>query len=207
MLYTTGTVPKDSSGYSWSAYLHLLLWIFASYANQRCAMRKIRSWYCSAKEGRSGGGFDALPHTGRVCERHCSCRDSHNRDLRARFLLLWNNSKLLRALGRPRHRHHAHHRASGMQTNQRAIHFHRNMAGAARSSRPGGEVRSGSDAGFASRCKKEGNCERAQSGTITFDRYEEGSGASGRYELRFKGEETLSGTFDVKWCQDRVICG
>jgi hypothetical protein len=65
----------------------------------------------------------------------------------------------------------------------------------------------GSDAGFASRCKKEGNCERAQSGTITFDRYEEGSGASGRYELHFKGEETLSGTFDVKWCQEHVICG
>jgi hypothetical protein len=65
----------------------------------------------------------------------------------------------------------------------------------------------GSDAGFASRCKKEGNCERAQSGTITFDRYEEGSGASGHYELHFKGDETLSGTFAVKWCQERVICG
>jgi hypothetical protein len=65
----------------------------------------------------------------------------------------------------------------------------------------------GSDAGFASRCKKEGNCERAQSGTITFDRYQEGSGASGRYELHFKGEQKLSGTFDVKWCQERVICG
>ena len=65
----------------------------------------------------------------------------------------------------------------------------------------------GSDTGFASRCKKEGNCERAQSGTITFDRYEVGSGASGRYELRFKGDEKLSGTFDVKWCQERVICG
>ena len=65
----------------------------------------------------------------------------------------------------------------------------------------------GSDAGFASRCKKENNCERAQSGTITFDRYEVGSGASGRYELRFKGDETLSATFDVKWCEERVICG
>ncbi len=65
----------------------------------------------------------------------------------------------------------------------------------------------GSDAGFASRCKKEGNCERAQSGTITFDRYEQGSGASGRYELHFKDDETLSGTFDVKWCQERVVCG
>lgn len=64
----------------------------------------------------------------------------------------------------------------------------------------------GSDAGFASRCKKEGDCERAQSGTITFDRYEEGSGASGRYELHFKGDETLSATFDVKWCDERAIC-
>lgn len=65
----------------------------------------------------------------------------------------------------------------------------------------------GSDAGFASRCKKEGDCERAQSGTITFDRYEEGSSASGRYELHFKGDETLSGTFDLKWCHERVVCG
>jgi hypothetical protein len=65
----------------------------------------------------------------------------------------------------------------------------------------------GSDAGFASRCKKEGDCERALSGTITFDRYKEGSGASGRYELLFKGDETLKGTFDVKWCNERVFCG
>ena len=65
----------------------------------------------------------------------------------------------------------------------------------------------GSDAGFASRCKKEGDCERAQSGSITFDRYEAGSGASGRYELHFKNDETLSGTFDVKWCEERVVCG
>ncbi len=65
----------------------------------------------------------------------------------------------------------------------------------------------GSDAGFASRCKKEGDCERAQSGTITLVRYEESSGASGRYELHFKGDETLSGTFTVKWCEERVICG
>jgi hypothetical protein len=65
----------------------------------------------------------------------------------------------------------------------------------------------GSDAGFASRCKKEGDCERAVSGTITFDHYKEGSGASGRYELLFKGDETLKGTFDVKWCNERVFCG
>jgi hypothetical protein len=30
--YAALTVPKDSSGYSWSAYMHLLLWISASYA-------------------------------------------------------------------------------------------------------------------------------------------------------------------------------
>jgi len=65
----------------------------------------------------------------------------------------------------------------------------------------------GSDAGFASRCKKEGDCERAQSGTITFDRYEEGAGASGRYELHFKGDDVLNGTFNVKWCQERAFCG
>ena len=64
----------------------------------------------------------------------------------------------------------------------------------------------GSDAGFASRCKKEGDCERAESGTIKFDRYDESSGASGSYELHFKNDETLSGTFDAKWCHERVIC-
>ena len=65
----------------------------------------------------------------------------------------------------------------------------------------------GSDAGFASRCKKEGDCERALSGSITFARYEVGAGASGRYELHFKGDDTLSGTFEVKWCEEPVICG
>lgn len=74
---------------------------------------------------------------------------------------------------------------------------------------PGQEVKfgSGSDAGFASRCKKVGYCERAESGTIIFESYQEGSGASGHYELHFKGGETLSGTFDAKWCDTRVVCG
>jgi hypothetical protein len=65
----------------------------------------------------------------------------------------------------------------------------------------------GSDAGFASRCKKAGDCERAESGTIVFETYQAGSGATGRYELHFKGGETLSGTFDVKWCENRIMCG
>jgi hypothetical protein len=65
----------------------------------------------------------------------------------------------------------------------------------------------GSDVGFASSCSKVGDCERAESGTILFDTYDQRSGATGRYELHFKGGKTLNGTFDVKWCQDRVICG
>jgi hypothetical protein len=64
----------------------------------------------------------------------------------------------------------------------------------------------GSDAGFASRCAKEGDCERAESGTIVFDKYEQGSGASGRYELHFKGGKDLSGSLSVKWCEERVVC-
>ena len=66
---------------------------------------------------------------------------------------------------------------------------------------------SGSDAGFASRCAKEDNCERAESGRITFDAYDEGSGARGHYELHFKGGEIVKGSFDAKWCKERVICG
>ena len=40
-----------------------------------------------------------------------------------------------------------------------------------------------SNAGFASLCRKVGDCERAESGTIVFERFQDGSGASGRYEL------------------------
>lgn len=65
----------------------------------------------------------------------------------------------------------------------------------------------GSDAGFASRCAKAGDCERAESGTIVFETYHERSGATGRYELHFKGGKTLSGRFDVKWCENRIVCG
>src|ERR1700751_3695298 len=54
----------------------------------------------------------------------------------------------------------------------------------------------GSDAGFGSRCAKEGDCQRAESGTIVFDRYEEGAGARGNFELHFKGGETVKGNFD-----------
>jgi len=65
----------------------------------------------------------------------------------------------------------------------------------------------GSDAGFASRCANEGDCKRAESGTIVFEKYEEGSGARGLYELHFKGGETVKGNFSVQWCKTRSICG
>ena len=65
----------------------------------------------------------------------------------------------------------------------------------------------GSDAGFASRCAKEGDCQRAESGTIVFEKFEEGTGARGNYELHFKGGETVKGNFDVQWCKTRAICG
>jgi len=66
---------------------------------------------------------------------------------------------------------------------------------------------SGSDNGFASRCAKENDCQRADSGTIEFEKYSEKSGARGRYELHFKGGETVSAAFDVQWCNTRSICG
>jgi hypothetical protein len=63
----------------------------------------------------------------------------------------------------------------------------------------------GSDAGFASRCAKEGDCQRAESGTIVFEEYEEGSRARGLYEPHFKAAERLN--FKVQWCRTRSICG
>src|SRR4029077_4160641 len=69
------------------------------------------------------------------------------------------------------------------------------------------KVGSGSDAGSAARCAKEGDCKLAQSATIVFDKYQERSGAAGHYELQFKGGEILKGTFAVKWCEERVFCG
>ena len=64
----------------------------------------------------------------------------------------------------------------------------------------------GSDAGFASRCAKEGDCQRTESGWIEFESYEQGKGARGRYELHFKDGEILKGSFEAKWCEERVIC-
>ena len=65
----------------------------------------------------------------------------------------------------------------------------------------------GTDVGWAARCVKEGDCTPAQSGTIVFDHYQQDSGAAGHYELQFKSSETMKGSFEVKWCAERVFCG
>lgn len=69
------------------------------------------------------------------------------------------------------------------------------------------ELGGGSNAGSAARCAKEGDCKLAQSAEIVFDSYEERSGAKGHYEMNFKDGEILKGAFEVKWCEERVICG
>jgi hypothetical protein len=63
------------------------------------------------------------------------------------------------------------------------------------------------DNGFASRCKKEDECEAAESGTITFDSVATGKGATGHYEVRFRDGRTITGRFDAKWCEVRELCG
>lgn len=65
----------------------------------------------------------------------------------------------------------------------------------------------GSGAGSVARCAKEGDCKLTELATITFDKYQERASAAGHYELQFKGGEILKGTFEVKWCDERVICG
>jgi hypothetical protein len=66
---------------------------------------------------------------------------------------------------------------------------------------------SSSNAGYAARCEKEGVCKVAQSATLVIDKYQERSSGSGHYELQVKGGETLKGTFEVKWCEERMFCG
>jgi hypothetical protein len=69
------------------------------------------------------------------------------------------------------------------------------------------KIRAGSDDGGVSRCKKTGNCERAESGEISFDSFVEGKSASGRFAVHFKNGETVTGTFQARWCVERVTCG
>jgi len=66
------------------------------------------------------------------------------------------------------------------------------------------EIGSEFDAGFASRCAKLGDCERAES---ALDSYQQGSGATGRYQLHFKGGRDLHRAFYVKWRESHLLCG
>jgi len=61
--------------------------------------------------------------------------------------------------------------------------------------------------GQASICPRENACEPVESGEVVFDTYKEGTGATGHYELHSRKGETVSGTFDVKWCEYRMFCG
>ena len=65
----------------------------------------------------------------------------------------------------------------------------------------------GSNAGTVARCAKDGDCKLSQSATITFDKYQDRVSAAGHYELQFKDGEVLKGSFEVKWCEERVFCG
>ena len=69
------------------------------------------------------------------------------------------------------------------------------------------KLSTGSQAGSASRCLKEGSCEAAISSEIRFDKFKPGSSATGHYELHFKNGDTLSGAFDLKWVEVRMFCG
>jgi len=63
------------------------------------------------------------------------------------------------------------------------------------------------DNGFASRCTKGNDCERAESGEITFDRFDTDKGATGHYELHFRNGDIATGRFDARWCAVRMMCG
>ena len=69
------------------------------------------------------------------------------------------------------------------------------------------KVAPGSDAAYAALCAKEGDCKRAESATIVFDKYDGEAGATGHYELKFKDGETMKGAFEAKRCRERVVCG
>jgi hypothetical protein len=67
-------------------------------------------------------------------------------------------------------------------------------------------LNAGSGAGSVAFCAKEGNCILTQSATIVFDKYQEGTSAAGHYELQLK-DGVLKGRFEVKWCDEHVVCG
>jgi hypothetical protein len=59
----------------------------------------------------------------------------------------------------------------------------------------------------ASRCLKPGQCEAATSGNIHLERYAQGKGASGDYELHFRDGSVEKGRFDATWFHMKFLCG
>jgi hypothetical protein len=72
---------------------------------------------------------------------------------------------------------------------------------------PGQKIVLAGNVGGASRCQLPNQCERATHAAITFDRYEEGKGGSGTYDLVFPGGEHEHGSFKAAWCNVRMPCG
>lgn len=58
-----------------------------------------------------------------------------------------------------------------------------------------------------SRCPAGKPCQSAVAGTVVFDRLDEGRGASGRFELRFRDGDVERGSFEARWSESREICG
>ena len=61
--------------------------------------------------------------------------------------------------------------------------------------------------GGASYCKDaKFPCERASSGNIHIERFAEGVGAQGTYDLVFPKLGRVSGSFHADWCKTRLMC-
>jgi hypothetical protein len=61
--------------------------------------------------------------------------------------------------------------------------------------------------GAAVLCTAENACQRAVSGEVKFDSYNDGKSAKGSYEFTFRDGTTMKGTFDAEWCQEKIMCG
>ena len=64
------------------------------------------------------------------------------------------------------------------------------------------------DWGGASYCKGgKQPCERATAGSIHIEKFTEGKGGEGTYEIVFRKLGRVRGKFNARWCQARTMCG
>jgi hypothetical protein len=68
-------------------------------------------------------------------------------------------------------------------------------------------IRPGSAAVFASRCAAPGHCVGATSGSLHLTKFDEGSGLSSEYRLRFQDGSVEKGSFDATRRFVRLLCG